>query len=229
MNFTETPISLVILAVTVVISWSAFNDEALKRRFLFNPYLVKNDNQWYRLFSHAVIHSDLMHLGFNMFVFYWAGTSLEALFTQPEEWSSVFSGIEFWGVTKGRLIFIVLYVGGFLFATAPSMRKHADNPGYNSLGASGAVSAILIGYILLNPTNDLHFIFLPFFSFPAFVMGILFFWYEKYMEKRGGTGIAHDAHISGAVFGLVFMLLMNYKFLGHFVNKVSVYIEQLLG
>ena len=62
--------------------------------------------------------------------------------------------------------------------------------------------------------------FIPF-PIPAIVMGIGLFIYEAYMNKRGGTGIAHDAHISGAIFGVVFILAVNYKFIGHFISEIS--------
>ena len=220
MSLTETPISIVIMLATVLISISGFNNQEFKRKLLFNPYLVKEHNEWYRAFSHAFIHSDYMHLFFNLFVFHWAGTQLEILFTNPIEWQITFPDYPFWGVMKGRLYFITLYIGGFLFATLPAMRKHSGNPGYNSLGASGAVSAVLLGFIMLKPLAELHFIFLPMIPLPAFVMGILFFAYEKYMDKRGGTGIAHDAHIGGAVFGVLFLALINFKFILRFFELI---------
>ncbi|MFT4722212.1 MAG: membrane associated rhomboid family serine protease [Flavobacteriales bacterium] len=220
MNFSETPITFVILGITILASFAAFNNKELKSNWLFNPYLVKEHNQWYRAFTHAFIHSDYMHLGFNMYVFFGFGLTLEHTFTDPEEWIKYFPDIAYWGVLKGRIIYTILYVGGFLYAVVPAMRKHSSNPSYNSLGASGAVSAILLAYIVLFPLNTLHLMFIPF-PIPAIVMGIGLFIYEAYMNKRGGTGIAHDAHISGAIFGVVFILAVNYKFIGHFISEIS--------
>jgi membrane associated rhomboid family serine protease len=220
MNFSETPITFVILGITILASFAAFNNKELKSNWLFNPYLVKEHNQWYRAFTHAFIHSDYMHLGFNMYVFFGFGLTLEQVFTDPVLWTMTFPDIPFWGVLKGRIIYTILYVGGFLYAVVPAMRKHSSNPSYNSLGASGAVSAILLAYIVLFPLNTLHLMFIPF-PIPAIVMGIGLFIYEAYMNKKGGTGIAHDAHISGAIFGVVFILAVNYKFIGHFISEIS--------
>ncbi len=219
MSFSETPISIGILALTVLASLAAFNDRELKSKMLFNPYLVKEHGQWYRAITHAFIHADYMHLFFNMYVFYGFGMQLELVFTDLDTWIRVFPDIPFWGKLKGRIVFTLLYVGGFLYAVVPAMRKHSLNPGYNSLGASGAVSAVLLAYILLFPLNTLYLMFIPF-PIPAIVVGIGLFIYEAYMNKRGGTGIAHDAHISGAVFGLIFIIAVNYKFLGRFIDQM---------
>jgi len=220
LSLSHTPISVIILAITVLSSLAAFNNPELKRNMLFNPYLVKNDNQWYRAFSHAFIHADYMHLIFNMYVFYGFGTQLEFVFTNEVRWSDAFKEIPYWGDMKGRLIFIFLYVGGFLFATLPSIRKHSQNPGYNSLGASGAVSAVLMGFILLFPLAELQPLFIHI-RIKAFIIGALLFMYESYMNKRGGSGVAHDAHIGGAIFGVVFLVVVNYQFLGRFINEIS--------
>ncbi len=220
MSFTDSPISLIILAGTILASLAAFNNPELKKDMLYNPYLVKEHSQWYRMFSHAFIHSDYMHLAFNMYVFYGFGVNLEITFTDPLAWSSTFRDIPFWGVTKGRVVFTLLYIGGFLFATLPAYKKHSDNPGYNSLGASGAVSAVLLAYILLFPLHKLSLLFIPI-PIPAFIMGILLFAYESYMNKKGGTRIAHDAHIYGAIFGLLFIAIANFQFIGHFIKEMS--------
>ncbi len=220
MNFSETPISIVILALTVLASFAAFNDRELKSKMLFNPYLVKEHGQWYRALTHAFIHADYMHLAFNMYVFFGFGLTLERVFTDPVNWINVFPDIAFWGVLKGRIIFILLYVGGFLYSVVPAMKKHSTNPGYNSLGASGAVSAILLAYIILFPLSTLRLLFIPF-EIPAIVMGVGLFAYESYMNKRGGSRVAHDAHISGAIFGVVFILAVNIKFIGHFIDQMT--------
>ena len=129
-------ITLIIVLVTVAISLYASENQDLKRKFLLNPYQVHNQKQFYRVISHAFIHADFMHLGVNMYVLYSFGTNLEKTFV------TIFGDI-------GLVYFVALYIGGIIFASLLSLQKHKDNPGYNSLGASGAVSAVLFASILI--------------------------------------------------------------------------------
>lgn len=219
-------ITLIIILVTTATSLYAFSREDVLSKSLFNPFLVKNRNQWYRVFSHAFVHANYLHLILNMYVLYSFGEAVELIFTRQEYFNALFPDIEFWGSFRGSLNYVLLYAGGMVFATIPSFRKHGDNPMYNSLGASGAVSAVVMALITLLPTTTLSIIFLPI-RFPAFVGGILYLAYEYYMNKRGGTGIAHDAHLWGAIFGAVFMLALDFSFAIHFFYQISHYIRGL--
>ena len=101
--------------------------------------------------------------------------------------------------------FPILYFGALLIAAIPALTKHKNNVNYRSLGASGAVSAILMAFIVAHPTHTLLLFFII--PIPAIFAGVLFFLYERHMQKNGGTGIAHDAHIYGAIFGLLFSIV----------------------
>lgn len=173
---------------------------------LMHPFRVVHFKEYHRLFSHGFVHADYMHLFFNLFVFYSFGQQIELVFTQQQYFNIVFPDSVFWGKAAGISRFLMLYIGALLFATLPSIIKHRDNDLYRSLGASGAVSAVLIAFILMFPTAKLALFFVI--PMPAWAAGILFFVFEGYMNKRGGTGIAHDAHIWGAVFGLIFLTLI---------------------
>jgi membrane associated rhomboid family serine protease len=210
-------ITTLLIGVSIVMSLLAFNKDSLKFKLLLNPYRVIQGKEYYRVLTHAFIHGDYMHLFVNMYVFWGFGTSVEQIFTNQSLFESNFQSFEFWGETQGIIYFLLLYFGGVLFAAIPALRKHKDNPDYNSLGASGAVSSVLLAYILMFPQNKLMFIFLPI-PIPAYVMGIIFFVYESFMNRRGGTGIAHDAHLWGALFGLGFMMLLSPEFLSHFIH-----------
>lgn len=205
-------VTFILILVTVLVSVPVFNNHDSMSKLLFNPYVVKVRGEWYRFISHAFIHANWTHLLVNMFVLYIFGSGVEAFiiqqFGQP-----------------GKLYFLLLYVGGILFASLPSYRKHIANPGYNALGASGAVSAVLFAHILLKPTDLLYLYFaIP---LPSFVFGIGYLWYEAYMDKRAGDNIAHDAHFWGALFGVIFMIAVDVNHLTNFVYQVSNWITNL--
>lgn len=188
------PLTYLIIGITVFVSWRAFDNSALFEKLLNNPYRIKHQKQYYRLLSHALIHADWMHLLFNMYVFYSFGLIMESVF------------IAMWGKAAGSLLFLILYIGGALVAALPSQRKHGDNFGYNSVGASGAVSAVLMSYMILFPTQEVLFFFaIP---MPSFVAVIIFFALEFFLNRSGKTGIAHDAHIWGALFGIFFWVII---------------------
>lgn len=222
MNDITAPITLIITGITVLVSWRAFNDRNLIERFLMNPYQIKHEKQYYRIFSHALIHADFIHLLFNMYIFYMFGEMLEPVFTSEAMFQRAFPEAEFWGTALGSAYYILLYVGAVAFATLPSLRKHGDNPNYNSLGASGAVSAVLMVFILFFPTLKLLFFFII--PMPAFLAGVVFFIAEYYLKKSRMTNIAHDAHIWGALFGLLFISVIKPQIWLLFFRQVMEYI-----
>ena len=200
-----------VIVLTIGISWWVQDRPHLKAKLLLRPFDVIQKGQWYRLISHGFIHADFTHLAFNMFVLWQFGSSVEYQMQQAWSGSSLIASLE--------PSFLVLYFGGMLAAGLPSLWKQRDNPNYASLGASGGVSAVMMAYILLFPTNKLLLFFVI--PMPAFVAGILFFAYERYMNKRGATGIAHDAHLMGAIFGVVYVLLLDSDTLPRMIRAFS--------
>jgi len=189
-------ITLIIIIVTVGVSLYANGNSELYSKFVFNPYQVMHRKEWYRIFSHALIHDqqNIFHLGFNMYVLYSFGNLAEDML------GSILGGM-------GAIYYIFIYIGGIFVATIPALVKHKDNYNYNSVGASGAVSAVLFSTIAFVPfSGGIGIMFLPF-SIPPLIFGVLYIGYEMYMQKRGGTNIAHDAHIWGAGFGFLFTLI----------------------
>ncbi|MFM1931940.1 MAG: hypothetical protein RL226_1243 [Bacteroidota bacterium] len=208
-----------IVIVTALISIGAFNAKDLMNKLVLNPYMVAHRKEYWRLITHGLIHKDFLHLLFNMYVLWGFGQTLGHVFSKPEMFEAQFGPNTWWGSLLGNNAFLMLYVGSIVFAALPSMVKHKNNPGYSSLGASGAVSAVVMAYIIIFPTQKLSLLFIPV-PMPAFVMGILFFAYETYMNRRGGTGIAHDAHLFGALFGLIFLLIVMPGVYPRFVEQV---------
>ncbi len=191
----ELSITLAIIAVTALVSIPAFGDQRLFTNLLFEPFVIKARGQWYRFLSHALVHANWPHLIVNMFVLYMFGRNVEVLYTillRDTAW----------------IAYLTLYVGGVIFASLPGYRRHVLNPSYRAVGASGAVSAVLFAQVLMMPTSEVGFLFIPF-PIPAFVFGILYLVYSWYMDKRGGDNVAHDAHFYGAVFGIVFTAIMH--------------------
>ncbi|MBK6524232.1 MAG: rhomboid family intramembrane serine protease [Crocinitomicaceae bacterium] len=213
-------ITYLLLAVTILVSIKAFSDLAFRDKLLLNPHAVIHGNQSYRVFTHAFIHGDVMHLTFNMFALY-----LFAVQVTPDtpgnhaHYSLEPELISRYG-PKGYLYFGALYLGGILFSTMWSLYKHRNNPYYNSLGASGAISAVIFAYILLNPMDKMGvFPFPP--IIPAFIFGPLLLVFEYILAKRGGTGIAHDAHLAGALFGVIFITILDYRILLEFLRNFT--------
>jgi membrane associated rhomboid family serine protease len=208
-------LTLIILIITVGLSFLAEQNQDLKGKLLFNAYAIKHDKQWYRWISHAFIHSGYLHLAINMWVFYMFGTIVENTFI------GFFQGL-------APVYFSILYLGGVIVSSASSYKKHQDNIHYNSLGASGAVASVMFAFILFYPTQPLYLFFIPI-GIPAFLVGVLYLWYESYMAKRGGTLIAHDAHFWGAIFGVVFVLVLLPGQFSRFIEQVLAYVQSFIA
>jgi membrane associated rhomboid family serine protease len=187
---------LIILISTGLISWQAFQNVQLKERFLFIPYNVKHNHEFYRVFSHLFIHADIAHLAFNMLSLY----SLGSMFEQQLNFS--------YGFLLGSIHFLLLYFLGGLASAFAIYFRNQDNPSYRSLGASGAVSAVIFASIIWNPTMSLMIMFIPI-PIPAYLFGPIYLLIEFFALRKGGTGIAHDAHIGGALFGVLYVLILD--------------------
>lgn len=196
-----------IIIITVLVSIAAFNNEELFQRFRFNAWLIKEKKQSWRFFSYALLHAGWMHLLVNMFVFFSFGRFVEEAFVQV------------FGTGRGLLYFVLLYVGGVLFSTLYDYNKQKANPYYDAVGASGAVAAVLFSSILLAPVNSLFIFPIPF-PVPAWLFGVLYIVYSAYMGKKGTDNIGHNAHFFGAVFGLLFTIVVNPAFAEGFVKQL---------
>ncbi|HOI32177.1 MAG: rhomboid family intramembrane serine protease [Bacteroidales bacterium] len=197
----------IIIAFTVIISFLAFRNPDLFLRLRFNAWLIKEKKQNWRFFTYALLHAGWLHLLVNMFVFYSFGRFVEQVFQLK------------FGTGQGILYFVLLYVGGVLFSTLYDFRKQKSNPHYDAVGASGAVAAVLFASILLSPTNSLFIFPIPF-TVPAWLFGILYLIYSAYMGKKGSDNIGHNAHFFGAIFGLVFTILINPDFALGFIAQL---------
>jgi membrane associated rhomboid family serine protease len=189
---------LIILIFTGFVSWRANENDLLKERLLFIPSAIKRNHEFYRFVSHLFIHADYTHLAFNMLSLYSLGTMFEQ--------QLIFN----YGIIIGLLHFALIYFLGGLFSSMVIYFRNQDNPNYRSLGASGAVSAVIFASILWNPTMSLMIMFIPV-PIPAYLFGPIYLLVEFFALRKGGTGIAHDAHIGGAFFGIIYILILNFE------------------
>lgn len=188
------------IALTALVSWQCFERPGLLDRLLLWPPAVQR-GQYDRLFTYGLVHADFGHLLFNMITLFFFGRLIE----------------DFLANRFGLWAFPFFYVSALLVSVLPGYFRHARDPSYRTLGASGAVSAVLFAFILLAPWNLIFVFFLP---VPAVIYGGLYIAYSIYMDRRGGDRINHSAHLWGAVYGLVFMLIAEPRLLGHFLNQL---------
>lgn len=199
-------ITYVIIGITVLISLKGFSDEYFRDQYLYKPYNVNHYKEYYRIFTHVFLHGDPMHLIFNMITFFFFGRNIEFYFRLE------------YGFVVGNLVFIGFFILSSFFATMIQYGRHKDHEFYRSLGASGAVSAVLFAFIVLMPKEMITFFIFP---MPAIVFGIVYLGFEFWADKNGKGNIAHDAHISGALFGIVFILITNFDAVKEaFVNLI---------
>jgi membrane associated rhomboid family serine protease len=211
-------ITYILIGVTCLFSYQAFNNTSIFHRYLFNPYQINNRKEWYRFFTHAALHANYLHLFVNMYALYLFGSIMERVFCYPE----------MFGRIKGEFFYILMYVGAVMISSLPSFEKHKNNMYYNAVGASGAVSAVVFSYILVDPTGGIGLMFVPGIYIPSFIFGVLYLIYSYHMAKRGRDNIGHDAHFWGAVFGVVFTGALKFQLVTSFVPKITRYMDQLL-
>jgi membrane associated rhomboid family serine protease len=198
-------ITMIILVLTTIISFLSFNNSRLMDALIFWPPAISMRRQYYRFLTCGFIHADLMHLAFNMITLYFFGRGLELYY-------------------MGRLglqhyYFTLLYLSAIIVANIPSYLKQRDNYNYRSLGASGGVCAVLFAFILIDPWETLQLFGLV--DVPAIAYAVLFLAYTIYMSRRGGDNVNHDAHLWGAIYGVVFTIIAHPRVVNTFFNELS--------
>ncbi|QJW91738.1 rhomboid family intramembrane serine protease [Spirosoma taeanense] len=200
-------VTVLIILVTAGISVWAWNNPTIMDRWIMNPYRVASRGEYYRLLTSGFLHADWGHLIFNMLSLYFFGGFIEQVF-----------GLLFEG--SGALYLIGFYLVGILVSDIPSFLKHRNDPGYNSLGASGGVSAVIFAAILFRPLTPIYLYFIPI-GIPGFIFGALYLAYSYYEAQRGRGNVNHDAHFYGALFGIVFMIVVYPLVLPQFIEQIA--------
>jgi membrane associated rhomboid family serine protease len=194
-------ITLGIILVTAAISYFAFSNARLMNALILWPPAVSRGGQVHRLVSYGLVHADFQHLLFNMITLYFFGGTMERLF-EPY---------------IGAVGFVLFYASALLVSILPTFMRHREDPNYRSLGASGAVSAVLFAYILIDPWSLLFVFFIP---VPAIIFAVLYIGYTIWAEKRGGDNINHQAHLWGAVYGVLFTVMLEPRVPGLFLERL---------
>ena len=203
----ELTLTTAIIGITAITSILAFNRYEMLNRWMFIPYRIKNRNQWDRFILSGFIHKDYMHLLFNMVTFYFFGGVVE-LFLRYK-----------FGVLVGGVLFVGFYLLGIIISDLPTYKKYQLDSHYRALGASGGTSATVFASIVIMPLSDICLF--AFICLPGFILGVLFLIYSYVKGKQDNDGINHDAHLYGAIFGIVFILILSPSSAGMFLEQIK--------
>jgi membrane associated rhomboid family serine protease len=193
------------MGITVLVSLVALNKPAIMMDYMMNPYKVQTKKQYYRFITSGFLHQNNAHLFLNMFSFYFFGRNMEYIF------QAVFGPL-------GNVYFVALYVLAIIVSDIPSYFKHRSNPGYNSLGASGAVAAVIFASIIFMPLEKICLFGLL--CLPGFILGTAYLIYSYYQGRKANDNINHDAHLYGALFGAIFCIVLYPPSLGNFIQQL---------
>jgi membrane associated rhomboid family serine protease len=201
--------TILLIIITGLVSVMAFYNETLFSQLQFNAYQIYHRKEWYRLITHGFVHANWWHLFINMFVLYFFGTNTEQYLKSLAAQNII---------KYPTLDFSILYFVSIVFASSISLYKNRDNHWYNSVGASGAVAAVMFFSIFFNPWEKLYLYGVI--GIPGILFAVLYIIYSQYMSRRGGDNINHDAHLLGALFGFFFPMFLNPGLIHYFVHQL---------
>lgn len=184
---TNYPATFYIVVINVIVSLGTlYLYPRLIETGYLKPYRTVRKNAWYELLTSGFLHANLGHLFVNMFTLYFFGPVMERVL--------------------GTGHFLGLYLTGLIAAGIPSVIKFKDDPTYATLGASGAVGSVLFAFIFLFPLEKIYLLLIPI-PIPAFVFAILYLIYSMYASKQERGKINHEAHIAGALWGILYLVI----------------------
>jgi membrane associated rhomboid family serine protease len=201
------PVASFIFAITILTSVMAFSNDNLYANLILHPYSVSRRHRVYTVITSGLIHNDWMHLFFNMLSFYFFAFRLEPLL--------------------GHWQFGLLYFVSLILSDLPTVYKHRNDDWYHSLGASGAVSAVIFSAILFNPLDKMMIMPIPI-GIPAVIFGVLYLVYCNYASKYSRDNINHDAHMFGALSGLLITIILQPHVVHGFIEQISEGVQSLI-
>ncbi|MGE0409371.1 MAG: rhomboid family intramembrane serine protease [Amphiplicatus sp.] len=182
------PATFALIAANVAISFYAFFvDRGFINQFAFNVGAVTRNEQHYRVITSAFLHADFLHLFVNMLTLFFFGPTVERIL--------------------GKLGFLVVYFGAIIASGIVSAVVNKKNPDFSAVGASGAVSGVVLSFCVFFPLAPLYILFVPF-GVPAILYGVLYMAVSARLMGRAGNRIAHEGHLGGALAGVILTLLM---------------------
>jgi membrane associated rhomboid family serine protease len=197
--------TIILIVITIAISYAAFKSPKLMDQLQFNASKIYHRHEYHRLVTHAFIHANWEHLFVNMIVLFSFGQAIEEYF-------------KYYFGNNAILNYAFLYLGGILVSNIYALIKHRNNYFYNSVGASGAVSAVLFAAIFFDPWKPIYFFgILP---IPGILFAVLYLVYSYQMSTKQKDNVAHDAHFLGALFGFIFPILLNPQLFENFLDKL---------
>ena len=201
--------TIIIIIITSAISIMAFSNKKLFSQLLFNPYQVYHRREWYRIITHGFLHVNWAHLIINMLVLFSFGGSIEGAFhiMAHKTWMKF-----------PILCYVTFYFLSFVVSSLTTLCKHKNDTSYNSVGASGAVSAVLFCSIFFNPRMTLWI--MGIIPISAFIFGPLYLLYSWYSARKTNVNINHDAHLMGAVFGFCFPIMVDVSLFRLFIDSL---------
>ncbi|MFI3314898.1 MAG: rhomboid family intramembrane serine protease [Rikenellaceae bacterium] len=200
-------VNLIVIIVTAIVSYISFSRRDIFYALSLSPYNITHKGQWYRIVTHGFVHGSTTHLLVNMFVLWSFGSNVERIFNYISQDS-----------TTALMLYLSLYIGALIFSSVYDIQKQKDNYNYNSIGASGAVTAVVFTSIFFSPWSKIYlFAIVP---IPAILFGVGYLWYESYLARRSGDNINHYAHIFGAVFGFIFPIFVDPSLFTQFFSKL---------
>lgn len=201
-------ITVTIVIITCLVSIAAFSNQKIQNDLIFYPAVIKRNNQFYRFFTYGFIHADFIHLAFNMISLWSFGKLLESdTMIDPDTREQFLTYRSLFG-ERGGLMYLLLYILGIIVSVIPDYIKHRNNYAYRALGASGAVSAVIFAAIALEPKAlELYLFFVPI-PIPGYIFALIFVALSTYLARKGQDNIGHGAHLTGAIFGLIFTIVV---------------------
>ncbi|MHA7131961.1 rhomboid family intramembrane serine protease [Algoriphagus namhaensis] len=205
----DVSLTVILILLTCVSSFYGFNQSQFLDRWMFTPYEIHHRGQWDRFVLSGFIHKDYVHLLFNMFTFYFFGRVVEQ-----------FLAFKF-GSAVGGVLFVLFYLSAIVISDIPTYLKHKENLYYRALGASGGTAAMVFSSIIILPLADICLFGIL--CLPGFILGVLFLIYSYTKGKTGGDNINHDAHLYGAILGIVFILVLSPSSGLDFIDQILSY------
>ncbi len=200
-------ITIILCILIGLVSYQAFQNGDVMYKLLHYPFQEERHKEYYRWLTGCFVHADYTHLLINLFVFYQFGEAVEGRFNM------------LFGETMGRVYFVLLFIGSGVFANFLTYLKRKDDQQFRSVGASGAVSGILLAFVIFAPWNILLLFFII--PIPAFIAAVLYLVYSSWAAKKEqGSRIDHEAHFWGAVFGFIFTIILEPALFTNFISML---------